>query len=143
MKIRTPILAAVCILLNLPFFAATEQSDDKDAIIISKIEDSASIEDRLFGFSMAHGRQSAQINEKLVSLLDSTVLGGKSGCNLLLPSWHEALIILTERFPECSISKSPILYTKEDCELFKKWWRTQSQNNKEQQSRTIKGAAKS
>lgn len=82
----------------------------------------SNLSDRLRYFDDVSRVDSEQSNNKLVELLDSTDEGGKIGDELLLPLWHQSLIILVERFPEAGISERPIAYKREDVLIFKAWW---------------------
>lgn len=82
----------------------------------------SNLSDRLRYFDDVSRVDSEQSNNNLVVLLDSTDEGEKIGDELFLPTWHQSLIILVERFPEAGVSGRPIAYTREDVSIFKAWW---------------------
>jgi|GEM_PF-4683690 len=100
----------------------TENPPNMSIDTIKLLSDESTLGDRLRGFRKAASVDSREINELLVQLLDSKADGGKLDDLLLLPSWHESLIILTERFPEAGITKRPIDYKHGDAVAFKNWW---------------------
>ena len=114
------------------------------ATILAQIDDSATLEDRISGFMTAGRIEDELVTTKLVSLLDSPVQGGKSGCIMLMPSRYEALMVLRKLFPESNPAKTRFP-TQADIDLFKSWWlsrkeeiaRSESLNASVQQSASI------
>lgn len=101
---------------------ALGQKNINPGAIISSLNDSSSNDNRINGFRQAAIIDSMEVNNELVKLLNSKEEGGMVSDVLVLPSWHESLIILAERFPEAGIKKRPIAYGLSDAEKFKKWW---------------------
>jgi len=123
MKTLLIFLVSFALIGGIAFADSLRSSNDVD---IMRLLDDSGIANRLKGFRLARKIDSEKVNNKLVALLDSHDEGGKVNSLLLLPSWHEALIILAERFPEAGITKKPILYKRDDVIKFKSWWHENS-----------------